>query len=86
MAGPAVFYPLIRLHPGDLVTVTRADGSLAHFVVSSITAVNKAAFPTAAVFAPTGGPSLRLITCTGAFDTTQHHYVDSLIAWATALP
>lgn len=83
-AGPAVFYPLTGVHVGDLVTVTRADGSLARFAISAVTEVKKSAFPTADVFGPTEGPSLRLITCTGDFDTTQGHYVDSLIVWATA--
>jgi sortase (surface protein transpeptidase) len=85
-ADPAVFYRLTGIRVGDQVTVARADGSLARFAVSAVTEVRKSAFPAADVFAPTDGPSLRLITCTGAFDTTKHHYVDSLIAWASPSP
>jgi hypothetical protein len=85
-AGTAVFYRLTGVHVGDQVTVARADGSLARFAISAVTEVRKSSFPTAAVFAPTDGPSLRLITCTGVFDATNHHYVDSLIAWASASP
>jgi hypothetical protein len=53
------------------------------FRVDALTVITKAAFPDAAVFAPTPGAELRLVTCTGAFDTTTHHYVDALIVWAT---
>jgi sortase (surface protein transpeptidase) len=82
-AGPAVFYRLTALRRGDAVLVDRADGTQARFVISAITVVGKAEFPTAAVFAPTDNAALRLITCTGSFDPTRHHYTDSLIAWAT---
>lgn len=79
----AVFYGLARVRPGDTVRIVRADNSAVEFRVNAVTVVNKAAFPTAAVFAPTDDAELRLVTCTGAFDTTTHHYVDSLIVWAT---
>jgi sortase (surface protein transpeptidase) len=85
-SGPAVFYRLNELHPGDIVVVDRADGSRARFLISSITIVRKAAFPLDAVFAPTHGAVLRLITCTGPFDPIRHHYTESLIAWGTSIP
>jgi hypothetical protein len=84
-SGPAVFYRLTALHVGDTVVVDRADGSRARFSISAVTVVDKAAFPLAAVFAPTRGPALRLITCTGPFDPYRHHYTESLIAWGVAV-
>ena len=82
--GPAVFYRLTAVHVGDAVLVIRADGSRAHFIISRVTVVKKTAFPGRAVFAPTSGADIRLITCTGQFDPSSHHYVDSLIAWGVA--
>jgi sortase (surface protein transpeptidase) len=83
-SGAAVFYRLTAVRAGDEIDVARADGSQSHFAVSAVTAVKKTAFPSDAVFAPTPGAAIRLITCTGAFNPRSHHYVDSLIVWATA--
>jgi hypothetical protein len=82
--GPAVFYPLTAVRPGDQVVIVRADHSRARFVITGVTIVKKAAFPTRAVFAPTRTASIRLITCTGTFNVHSRHYVDSLIAWGVA--
>ncbi len=82
--GPAVFYRLTGVRVGDEVIVVNGDGSRSRFVISRLTVVNKGLFPSAAVFAPTAQPEIRLITCTGPFDTHSHHYVDSLILWGVA--
>ena len=82
--GPAVFYRLTAVRPGDVIAVRRADGTSATFRITEVTQVRKAAFPTAMVFAPTSTATIRLVTCTGAFDPTSRHYVDSLIVWGTA--
>ena len=44
--------------------------------------VAKTAFPTDLVYAPTLEPSLRLVTCGGAFDHTRSSYVDNVIVYA----
>jgi hypothetical protein len=82
--GPAIFYRLTAVRAGDEVVVVRADGTRSRFVISAVTVVRKAAFPSTAVFAPTSTASIRLITCTGTFDPRSRHYVDSLIAWGVA--
>ena len=41
----------------------------------------KDAFPTGAVYGP-AGPTLRLVTCTGAFDRASRHYMSNLIVYA----
>lgn len=66
---------------GDKVEVVRADGSRSGFIISRVTVVEKTTFPFNAVFRPTANAAIRLITCTGFFDTHTGHYVDSLIAW-----
>jgi sortase (surface protein transpeptidase) len=80
--GPAVFQHLAELRAGDLVEVTRADGTIARFAVTDTLEATKEAFPTEAVYGPTAGPTLRLVTCTGAFDRAARHYVSNLIVYA----
>jgi sortase (surface protein transpeptidase) len=82
-AGPAVFYRLRELRPGDTITVFRADRSRLDFVVRHTEQHAKAAFPTDAVYGATRGPELRLVTCGGAFDRSSGHYVDNVIVYAT---
>ena len=82
-SGPAVFFRLHDLRAGDEVLVTRADHSVVRFVIDRLQQFPKASFPTAAVFGATPGPTLRLITCTGAFDETARSYLDNLVAFAS---
>jgi sortase (surface protein transpeptidase) len=81
-SGPAVFYRLEFLRPGDDVEVTRADGSRIVFHVSGQQKVAKSRFPTDLVYGPTLEPSLRLVTCGGSFDAKSHHYRDNIIVSA----
>jgi hypothetical protein len=80
--GPAVFYRLRALEPGDEVTVTRADGSEVVFLVDRLEEHPKDAFPTDAVYGPTPDATLRLITCGGSFDRSSGHYRGNLVAFA----
>jgi hypothetical protein len=82
--GPAVFYRLGQLRPGDAVLVDRADGRRARFVVTSVERVAKVEFPAASVYGPSDVPALRLITCGGTFDHAHGHYRDNVIVYATA--
>jgi hypothetical protein len=82
-SGPAVFYRLRELRPGDRVEVVRADGSRVRFAVQRVEQYPKARFPTADVYYPTLTPMLRLVTCGGAFDQDLRHYVDNVIVFAT---
>jgi sortase (surface protein transpeptidase) len=79
--GPAVFYRLGELARGDRIEVTRSDGTVATFVVTTVTEFAKAAFPTAAVYGPTNQPALRLITC-GDWDAAAHAYRGNTVAFA----
>jgi hypothetical protein len=82
VTGPAVFYRLGALQPGDLVYVTRADGSTAVFDVDAIDLYSEDAFPDRAIYGSTASPVLRLVTCGGDFDTKTHLYLDRTVAWA----
>ncbi|MEU5670349.1 sortase [Micromonospora sp. NPDC047753] len=54
--GPAVFFDLGALTPGDTVTVRRADGVPATFTVDSVKSYPKTAFPTELVYGPSLSP------------------------------
>lgn len=81
--GPAVFYRLTELRPGDRISVARADGSAVTFTVYRVAQHAKNAFPTRAVYGDTGNAQLRLITCGGAFDSVQRRYLDNVIVFAS---
>ena len=81
-SGPAVFKRLRDLEPGDEVVVTRSDRSEVVFVVDRVESHPKNRFPTRAVYDPTPGATLRLITCGGSFDRKAGHYRDNVIAFA----
>jgi len=85
VGGPAVFYRLGELVPGDVVTVHRADGTAARFAVRALGRYPKATFPAATVYASTPGPSLRLITCGGGFDSRHGSYLDNVVVFADAV-
>jgi len=80
--GPAVFFELRQLEPGDVVTVERSDGSVAQFQVTHTQLVDKDAFPTEQVYGPTDQPTLRLITCGGSFDQGVRSYEGNIIVFA----
>jgi Sortase domain len=80
--GPGVFYNLHKLKPGELVAVTRTDGSKPVFRVTRVQQFPKDQFPTKAVYGPLDHAGLRLITCGGTFNTQTGHYEDNIVAFA----
>jgi sortase (surface protein transpeptidase) len=81
-SGPAVFFRLAELRPGDTAYVDRADGSSVRFRVTGHRQVSKSRFPADLVYSPTLQASLRLLTCGGSFDASTGHYRDNIIVWA----
>jgi hypothetical protein len=81
-SGPAVFYRLRDLRPGDRVEVARADGSRARFAVERVARYPKTRFPTDDVYYPTLTPELRLVTCGGSFDPVARSYRSNVIVFA----
>jgi hypothetical protein len=80
--GPAVFYRLGDLRPGDLVYVTLKDQRTALFRVYSAALYRKAEFPDQAIYGYTSWPSLRLVTCGGQFDAATGHYLSNTVVFA----
>jgi hypothetical protein len=81
--GPAVFYRLGELRPGNLVYVARRDHRTVPFRVTAVRLYPENGFPAARVYAWTGRPELRLITCGGQFDWQTHMYLDRVVVFAT---
>jgi sortase family protein len=83
LQGPAVFFRLGALRPGDAIDVTLADGITAVFRVTGVREFLKSGFPADAVYGPARYPALRLITCGGAFDYSTGHYLSSTVVFAS---
>jgi hypothetical protein len=79
--GPAVFWRLAGLVPGDRILVRRADGRTLTFVVDHSTVFVRTSFPTATVFSASGA-ELHLITCNGNWDRRVGRYDHSLVVFA----
>jgi hypothetical protein len=80
--GPAVFYRLRDLRPGDEIRVVRADHRVVRFQVESLARYPKREFPDEEVFGATTNPALCLITYAGDFDRSQRSYRDNLVVSA----
>jgi hypothetical protein len=76
--GPAIFFRLKQLRPGDLVTVWSNSGPR-HFRVSSVAQFAKSSFPAGAVFGPVPTTAVRLVTCGGSFDHSKGSYRDNIV-------
>ena len=81
--GPAVFFRLGALRPGDSVDVTLADGITAIFRVTGVREYLKSRFPAQAIYGATDFAALRLITCGGDFDYVTSHYLSSTVVFAS---
>jgi LPXTG-site transpeptidase (sortase) family protein len=81
-AGPGIFYHLRALRRGDLIRVILKNNERVAFVVTGMRAVPKTRFPARLVYAKSTEPTLRLITCDGAFNSSTGHYVDNYIVFA----
>lgn len=82
-AGPAVFFRLGALRPGNVIDVTRADGVTAIFKVTGVREYPKTEFPAPKIYGRTDYAALRLITCGGTFDSATGHYLSSTVVFAS---
>jgi hypothetical protein len=80
--GPAVFFRLGALRPGDSIDVKLADGITAVFRVSGVREYLKSRFPAKTIYGPADYAALHLITCGGAFDYATGHYLSSTVVYA----
>jgi sortase (surface protein transpeptidase) len=80
--GPAVFWHLANLHPGDQVSVIRADSSQLTFTVDATRTYPWNA-QTNGLVTDTGTPSISLVTCAGTWDRQRQTYLNRLVVHAT---
>ena len=80
--GPAVFFRLGALRPGNQIDVTLADGITAVFRVTGVREYVKDKYPAEMIYGPTDYAALRLITCGGDYDPATHHYLSSVVVFA----
>jgi len=77
-----VFRRLPRVQPGDRFAVFYADGAITEFEVVALTQYAKDELPLEAIFAPSGDPTVTLITCGGRFNRALRSYEDNIVAYA----
>ncbi len=80
--GPAVFYNLSTLEPGDEVVLSGDDGKTYPFAVEWVRQYDSASMPLDEVAGPTEGQSVTLITCGGAFDYASGLYLQRTVVRA----
>jgi hypothetical protein len=81
--GPAVFFRLGALQPGDHIDIRLANGVTAIFRVTGVREYLKGNFPDRMIYGDTHYAALRLITCGGAFDNATGHYLSSTVVFAS---
>ncbi len=81
--GPAVFFQIRSLVPGDPVDVTLADGVMAQFTVTSVAMYSKSEFPDQQVYGSHGSSALQLVTCGGAFDAQTGSYLSNIVVYTS---
>lgn len=78
--GPAVFFDLEDLEPGDVIEVELAEGSLVRYTVTATHTYPVEDLDMREILAPTDEETITLITCAGAFEA--HDYTDRHIVRA----
>ena len=80
--GPAVFYNLSTLEPGDEVVLSGDDGKIYPFAVEWVRQYDSASMPLDEVAGPAEGQAVTLITCGGAFDYATGLYLQRTVVRA----
>jgi len=81
--GPAVFWNLRKLVPGDEVRIVFDDGSELRYIVQWNKTTPSATADWDGIVRATQQESITLITCTGTFDPATRQYDQRVIVWAT---
>ncbi len=81
-AIPGVFKNLHTLVAGDDIYVTNVLGGVSHFKVTSLDIYSVSAFPSGQIFADSGQPLLKIITCYGTYLPQTGTYNDRLVVTA----
>jgi LPXTG-site transpeptidase (sortase) family protein len=79
--GPAVFFYLKKLKPGDKVIVSDRSGQTLTFVVNRVEAFVTKEAPLSRIFGEAERPQLNLITCTGKFNKKTREHAKRLVVF-----
>lgn len=78
--GPAVFYRLRYLAPGDRIVVRATDGTTARFRVTEVATYPNDEFPAERVYGPHGHRhALQLVTCGGDYDPESGYQANVVV-------
>ena len=80
-----VFFKIGDLRTGQEITVTLTDGRTTRWVITSTVLYADGTFPNAIVYDRSGPPTLRLVTCGGAFNWRTYHYDSATVITARPL-
>jgi LPXTG-site transpeptidase (sortase) family protein len=83
--GPAVFYNIKDLEPGDLIEVHQEDGTIVRYGVTVKQQYDVASAPVQEIVGATPKESVTLITCSGEFSSISHQYDKRLVVRAERL-
>ena len=81
--GPSVFWRLSQAIPGEIIRITRQDGSVATFTITKVAQYGQNDFPTMEIYGNTELPEVRLITCGGAFNYLTMKYSKNTVVYGT---
>ena len=79
--GPAVFYRLASMRPGQLVRLRCEDGRTITYRAEQVQLFPKAEFPTDLVYGNLTYPGIRLITCGGAYQRSEGGYQGNTVVF-----
>jgi len=79
---PGAFAELGTVSVGADVVVDRVDGSTATYVVTSVEQFAKSEFPEERVYSYDGPTRLHLVTCGGAINPDNGHFLDNVVVFA----
>jgi sortase (surface protein transpeptidase) len=77
--GPAVFFRLSELQPGQRLSVELDDGTTATFRVRSVRTYANEDFPAQRVYGRQGRSELNLVTCGGVYDSSRGGYQSNVV-------
>ena len=80
--GPAVFYGLESLRPGDTVQVYSKDWTNSTFRIRKVEQFPRDRFPSDRVYRRSGSSGLVLLTCGGQYDRAAGRYLDNVVVFA----
>ncbi|QPC48347.1 class F sortase [Mangrovibacillus cuniculi] len=83
--GPAVFFYLKNLKPGDIVEVYDVNDNKKTFEVEKLVAYDRNEAPIAQIFGPSQTPRLNLLTCTGIYDRSIQEHEERLVVYTTLI-